>query len=77
MRTICTLKRKYIFLLFNVRQNPFLLKVFRFYVLGLMTLKKDSASESTLSLPPGEELKTVTEKDGNIIYNFCSKNLIL
>ncbi|XP_037669050.1 CAP-Gly domain-containing linker protein 4 isoform X2 [Choloepus didactylus] len=31
---------------------------------GLMTPKKDSASESTLSLPPGEELKTATEKDG-------------
>uniref|UniRef100_A0A8C5XHD2 CAP-Gly domain containing linker protein family member 4 n=1 Tax=Microcebus murinus TaxID=30608 RepID=A0A8C5XHD2_MICMU len=30
---------------------------------GLMTSKKDSASESTLSLPPGEEPKTVTEKD--------------
>ncbi|KAF4016489.1 hypothetical protein G4228_008375 [Cervus hanglu yarkandensis] len=31
---------------------------------GLMTSKKDSASESTLSLPPGEELKTGAEKDG-------------
>ncbi|XP_077008616.1 CAP-Gly domain-containing linker protein 4 isoform X1 [Tamandua tetradactyla] len=31
---------------------------------GLMTPKRDSTSESTLSLPPGDELKTVTEKDG-------------
>ncbi|XP_053444708.1 CAP-Gly domain-containing linker protein 4 isoform X2 [Nycticebus coucang] len=31
---------------------------------GLVTSKKDSASESTLSLPPGEELKSATEKDG-------------
>ncbi|XP_004686094.1 PREDICTED: CAP-Gly domain-containing linker protein 4 [Condylura cristata] len=30
---------------------------------GLMASKKDSASESTLSLPPGGELKTVAEKD--------------
>ncbi|XP_062934330.1 CAP-Gly domain-containing linker protein 4 isoform X3 [Cynocephalus volans] len=29
---------------------------------GLMTSKKDNASESPLSLAPGEELKTVTEK---------------
>lgn len=38
-----------------------------FYVVGLMTSKKDSASESTLSLPPGEESKPVTDKDGKII----------
>ncbi|XP_023566873.1 CAP-Gly domain-containing linker protein 4 [Octodon degus] len=31
---------------------------------GLMTSKKDSISESALSLPPSEELKTVAEKDG-------------
>nr|XP_040126846.1 CAP-Gly domain-containing linker protein 4 [Ictidomys tridecemlineatus] len=30
---------------------------------GLMTSKKESASESALSLPPSEELKTLTEKD--------------
>nr|XP_045005378.1 CAP-Gly domain-containing linker protein 4 [Jaculus jaculus]XP_045005379.1 CAP-Gly domain-containing linker protein 4 [Jaculus jaculus] len=30
---------------------------------GLMTSKKESASESTLSLPPSEELKAVAEKD--------------
>ncbi|KAM6180428.1 CAP-Gly domain-containing linker protein 4 isoform 1-T1 [Erethizon dorsatum] len=30
---------------------------------GLMTSKKDSISESALSLPPSEELKTVAEKD--------------
>uniref|UniRef100_A0A8C8YGV1 CAP-Gly domain containing linker protein family member 4 n=1 Tax=Prolemur simus TaxID=1328070 RepID=A0A8C8YGV1_PROSS len=30
---------------------------------GLMTSKKDSASESTLSLPPAEESKAVMEKD--------------
>ncbi|CAK6434945.1 unnamed protein product [Pipistrellus nathusii] len=30
---------------------------------GLMPPKRDSTSESTLSLPAGEELKTVTEKD--------------
>ena len=41
-----------------------------------MTSKKDSASESTLSLPPGEELKTGAEKDGNIIYNFYFQKLI-
>ncbi|XP_073753300.1 CAP-Gly domain-containing linker protein 4 isoform X3 [Callorhinus ursinus] len=34
---------------------------------GLMTSKKDSASESTLSLPPGEEPKPVTEKDGTLL----------
>nr|XP_036865298.1 CAP-Gly domain-containing linker protein 4 [Manis javanica]XP_036865299.1 CAP-Gly domain-containing linker protein 4 [Manis javanica]XP_036865300.1 CAP-Gly domain-containing linker protein 4 [Manis javanica]XP_036865301.1 CAP-Gly domain-containing linker protein 4 [Manis javanica]XP_036865302.1 CAP-Gly domain-containing linker protein 4 [Manis javanica]XP_036865303.1 CAP-Gly domain-containing linker protein 4 [Manis javanica]XP_036865304.1 CAP-Gly domain-containing linker protein 4 [Manis len=31
---------------------------------GLMTSKKDKSSESILSLPPGEELKAVTEKVG-------------
>ncbi|KAM4804687.1 CAP-Gly domain-containing linker protein 4 [Urocitellus parryii] len=30
---------------------------------GLMTSKKESASESALLLPPSEELKTLTEKD--------------
>lgn len=30
---------------------------------GLMTSKKENASESTLSLPPSEELKTVAEDD--------------
>ena len=50
--------------MFDIKQNSFLLKVFCFCVLGLMTSKKDSTSESTLSLPPGEELKTGTEKDG-------------
>ncbi|XP_054424318.1 CAP-Gly domain-containing linker protein 4 isoform X3 [Pteronotus mesoamericanus] len=33
---------------------------------GLMPSKKGSASGSTLSLPPGEELKTATEKDVNL-----------
>lgn len=42
-------------------------------VLGLMPPKRDSASESTLSLPAGEELKTVTEKDGNTLYNSVLK----
>lgn len=41
---------------------------------GLMTLKKDSASESTLSLPPGEELKTVTEKDANLLGSISSSS---
>ncbi|XP_015443598.1 CAP-Gly domain-containing linker protein 4 isoform X1 [Pteropus alecto] len=41
---------------------------------GLMTLKKDSASESTLSLPPGEELKTVTEKDANLLGSNSSSS---
>jgi hypothetical protein len=36
-----------------------------------MTSKKESASESALAVPPIEELKMATEKDGNIIYNFC------
>uniref|UniRef100_A0A2I3TIC6 CAP-Gly domain containing linker protein family member 4 n=2 Tax=Pan TaxID=9596 RepID=A0A2I3TIC6_PANTR len=39
---------------------------------GLMTSKKDSASESTLSLPPGEELKTVTEKDVALLGSVSS-----
>ena len=40
---------------------------------GLVPPKKDGASEPTLSLPPGEELKTVMEKDGNILDNFVLK----
>uniref|UniRef100_A0A2K5R6J8 CAP-Gly domain containing linker protein family member 4 n=1 Tax=Cebus imitator TaxID=2715852 RepID=A0A2K5R6J8_CEBIM len=39
---------------------------------GLMTSKKNSASESTLSLPPGEELKTVTEKDVTLLGSVSS-----
>uniref|UniRef100_F7GS92 CAP-Gly domain containing linker protein family member 4 n=1 Tax=Callithrix jacchus TaxID=9483 RepID=F7GS92_CALJA len=39
---------------------------------GLMTSKKDSASESTLPLPPGEELKTVTEKDVPLLGSVSS-----
>nr|BAE01179.1 unnamed protein product [Macaca fascicularis] len=39
---------------------------------GLMTSKKDSASESTLSLPPGEELKTATEKDVALLGSVSS-----
>nr|XP_012330895.1 CAP-Gly domain-containing linker protein 4 [Aotus nancymaae]XP_021530112.1 CAP-Gly domain-containing linker protein 4 [Aotus nancymaae] len=39
---------------------------------GLTMSKKDSASESTLSLPPGEELKTVTEKDVNLLGSVSS-----
>nr|BAK62606.1 restin-like protein 2 [Pan troglodytes] len=39
---------------------------------GLMTSKKHSASESTLSLPPGEELKTVTEKDVALLGSVSS-----
>uniref|UniRef100_A0A8C9GV41 CAP-Gly domain containing linker protein family member 4 n=1 Tax=Piliocolobus tephrosceles TaxID=591936 RepID=A0A8C9GV41_9PRIM len=39
---------------------------------GLMTSKKDSASGSTLSLPPGEELKTVTEKDVALLGSVSS-----
>ncbi|KAK2092259.1 CAP-Gly domain-containing linker protein 4 [Saguinus oedipus] len=38
----------------------------------LMTSKKDSASESTLSLLPGEELKTVTEKDVPLLGSVSS-----
>ncbi|KAM5254135.1 CAP-Gly domain-containing linker protein 4 isoform 1-T6 [Hipposideros larvatus] len=41
---------------------------------GLMTSKKDSAPESTLSLPPGEELKTVTEKDGHLPGSISSSS---
>ncbi|XP_014391252.1 PREDICTED: CAP-Gly domain-containing linker protein 4 isoform X1 [Myotis brandtii] len=33
---------------------------------GLMPSKRDGASESTLSLPAGEELKTATEKDVSV-----------
>jgi len=43
-------------------------------MLGLMTSKKDSASESTLSLPPGEELKPVTEKDGTLLGSISSSS---
>ncbi|XP_012330895.2 CAP-Gly domain-containing linker protein 4 [Aotus nancymaae] len=39
---------------------------------GLTMSKKDSASESTLSLPPGEELKTVTEKDVTLLGSVSS-----
>ncbi|XP_064428126.1 CAP-Gly domain-containing linker protein 4 isoform X3 [Mirounga angustirostris] len=41
---------------------------------GLMTSKKDSASESTLSLPPGEEPKPVTEKDGTLLGSISSSS---
>ncbi|XP_004418240.1 PREDICTED: CAP-Gly domain-containing linker protein 4 isoform X1 [Ceratotherium simum simum] len=41
---------------------------------GLMTSKKDSASGSTLSLPPGEELKTVTEKDAALLGSLSSSS---
>lgn len=41
---------------------------------GLMTSKKDSAPESTLSLPPGEGLKTVTEKDGHLPGSISSSS---
>lgn len=68
--------KKYILcLMLKFLMLKFLLKVFHFCVQGLMTSKKDSASESTLSLPPGEELKTVTEKDGNIPCNLCFSKL--
>ncbi|XP_044117770.1 CAP-Gly domain-containing linker protein 4 [Neovison vison] len=40
---------------------------------GLMTSKK-SASESTLSLPPGEEPKPVTEKDGTLLGSISSSS---
>lgn len=65
------------FFMFNVKENSPLLKVLYFHVLGLMTSKKNSASESALSLPPSEESKTVTEKNGNIIYNFSKFNLLV
>uniref|UniRef100_G1LF36 CAP-Gly domain containing linker protein family member 4 n=1 Tax=Ailuropoda melanoleuca TaxID=9646 RepID=G1LF36_AILME len=41
---------------------------------GLMTSKKDSASESTLSLPPGEEPKPATEKDGTLLGSSSSSS---
>ncbi|XP_057414246.1 CAP-Gly domain-containing linker protein 4 isoform X2 [Balaenoptera acutorostrata] len=41
---------------------------------GLMTSKKDSASESTLSLPPGEELKTGAEKDVTLLGSVSSSS---
>lgn len=41
---------------------------------GLMTSKKDSTSESTLSLPPGEELKTITEKDATVLGSASSSS---
>uniref|UniRef100_A0A667GJH4 CAP-Gly domain containing linker protein family member 4 n=1 Tax=Lynx canadensis TaxID=61383 RepID=A0A667GJH4_LYNCA len=41
---------------------------------GLMTSKKDSASESTLSLPPGEELKPVTDKDVTLLGSASSSS---
>ncbi|XP_040478983.1 CAP-Gly domain-containing linker protein 4 isoform X4 [Ursus maritimus] len=41
---------------------------------GLMTSKKDSASESTLSLPPGEEPKPATEKDGTLLGSLSSSS---
>ncbi|XP_057598283.1 CAP-Gly domain-containing linker protein 4 isoform X1 [Hippopotamus amphibius kiboko] len=43
---------------------------------GLMTSKKDSASESTLSLPPGEELKTGAEKDVTLLGSVSSSSSI-
>nr|XP_005903917.1 PREDICTED: CAP-Gly domain-containing linker protein 4 isoform X2 [Bos mutus] len=43
---------------------------------GLMTSKKDSASESTLSLPPGEELKTGAEKEVPLIGSISSSSSI-
>lgn len=43
---------------------------------GLMTSKKDSASESTLSLLPGEELKTGAEKDVPLIGSISSSSSI-
>ncbi|XP_075391801.1 CAP-Gly domain-containing linker protein 4 [Tenrec ecaudatus] len=41
---------------------------------GLMTSKRDSASESTLSLPPGEESKAVTEKDAALLGSISSSS---
>ncbi|XP_022347244.1 CAP-Gly domain-containing linker protein 4 [Enhydra lutris kenyoni] len=41
---------------------------------GLMTSKKENASESTLSLPPGEEPKPVTEKDGTLLGSISSSS---
>lgn len=53
----------------DIKHDSFLLKVPCFWALGLGTSKKDgAASESALPLPPGEESKTVTEKDGNRLF---------
>ncbi|XP_053057038.1 CAP-Gly domain-containing linker protein 4 isoform X3 [Acinonyx jubatus] len=41
---------------------------------GLMTSKKDSASESTLSLPPGEESKPVTDKEVTLLGSVSSSS---
>lgn len=42
---------------------------------GLVTAKKDSAaSESTLPLPPGEESKTITEKDAALLGSRSSSS---
>lgn len=41
---------------------------------GLMTSKKTSASESTLVLPPGTELKAVTEKDATLLGSSSSSS---
>ncbi|KAM6221523.1 CAP-Gly domain-containing linker protein 4 isoform 1-T1 [Rhynchocyon petersi] len=41
---------------------------------GLMPSKKGSASESTLSLPPGEEPKAVTEKDVPLLGSVSSSS---
>ncbi|XP_054976960.1 CAP-Gly domain-containing linker protein 4 [Sorex araneus] len=42
---------------------------------GLVTSKKDSAaSESTLPLPPGEESKTITEKDATLLGSLSSSS---
>lgn len=43
---------------------------------GLMTSKKDSALESTLSLAPGEELKTGAEKDVPLVGSISSSSSI-
>lgn len=63
MRDVCTLKKQVHFYVYV----KVLAESVCFYVAGLMTSKKDSTSESTLSLPPGEESKSVTDKDGKII----------
>ncbi|KAG8510215.1 CAP-Gly domain-containing linker protein 4, partial [Galemys pyrenaicus] len=41
---------------------------------GLMSSKKDSASESTLSLPLGGELKTVAEKDVTLLGSISNSS---
>ncbi|XP_077630284.1 CAP-Gly domain-containing linker protein 4 isoform X1 [Crocuta crocuta] len=41
---------------------------------GLMTSKKDSTSESTLSLPPGEESKSVTDKDVTLLGSISTSS---